>query len=181
MKLLLLRKMKASFRYLSSKYCLNLIVNIKSIKDIGDSLYKPNETDNIIIRCDSFYYNSNQEKIEIKNFCSFKGDYEINLSDKKIPRSLALCIASMRANELSLFKIKFSYIFRYLDTDKKADNFYTDIINKELFDDNFRKNNLNGKVYFEVKLINYFSIINITKNGEIKKKIILKNDDNKNK
>ena len=154
---------------------------IKSIKDIGDSLYKPNETDNIIIRCDSFYYNSNQEKIEIKNFCSFKGDYEINLSDKKIPRSLALCIASMRANELSLFKIKFSYIFRYLDTDKKADNFYTDIINKELFDDNFRKNNLNGKVYFEVKLINYFSIINITKNGEIKKKIILKNDDNKNK
>ena len=80
----------------------------------------------------------------IKNFCEFNGDKEINLGDKSLPRSLALCIESMRINEFAIFKIKFNYIFRFLDTDKKNDKIYTDIINnKELFDDKFRKKNFN--------------------------------------
>ena len=154
---------------------------IKIIKEKGDSLYKPKEADNIIIKCHSYYYNEKQEKNNITNFCEFNGDKEINLGNKIIPRSLALCIESMRVNEYSIFKIKFNYIFRYLDTDKKTDNIYTKLITtNELYDENFRKNNLNEKIYFEVKLINYFRIININKNGEIKKKIMFKESDNDN-
>ena len=149
---------------------------LKIIKEKGNSLYKPKETDNIIINCFSYYYNEKKEKIDIKNFCEFK-EKEINLGNKILPRSLALCIESMRINEISIFKIKFNYIFRFLDTDKKFDKIYTNIIPKELFDDNFRKKNFNEKIFFEVKLINYFRIINITKNGEIKKKIISKDND----
>ena len=149
---------------------------LKIIKEKGNSLYKPKETDNIIINCFSYYYNEKKEKIDIKNFCEFK-EKEINLGNKILPRSLALCIESMRINEISIFKIKFNYIFRFLDTDKKSDKIYTNIIPKELFDDNFRKKNFNEKIFFEVKLINYFRIINITKNGEIKKKIISKDND----
>ena len=149
---------------------------LKIIKEKGNSLYKPKETDNIIINCFSYYYNEKKEKIDIKNFCEFK-EKEINLGNKILPRSLALCIESMRINEISIFKIKFNYIFRFLDTDKKSDKIYTNIIPKELFDDNFRKKNFNEKVFFEVKLINYFRIIDITKNGEIKKKIISKDND----
>ena len=149
---------------------------LKIIKEKGNSLYKPKETDNVIINCFSYYYNEKKEKIDIKNFCEFK-EKEINLGNKILPRSLALCIESMRINEISIFKIKFNYIFRFLDTDKKSDKIYTNIIPKELFDDNFRKKNFNGKVFFEVKLINYFRIIDITKNGEIKKKIISKDND----
>ena len=152
---------------------------IKIIKEQGNSLYKPKEIDDIIIKCFSYYYNENKGKIMIKNFCEFNGDKEINLGDKSLPRSLALCIESMRINEFAIFKIKFNYIFRFLDTDKKNDKIYTDIIdNKELFDDNFRKKNFNEKIFFEVKLINYFSIKNITKNGEIKKKNIFKENNN---
>ena len=152
---------------------------IKIIKEQGNSLYKPKEIDDIIIKCFSYYYNENKGKIMIKNFCEFNGDKEINLGDKSLPRSLALCIESMRINEFAIFKIKFNYIFRFLDTDKKNDKIYTDIIdNKELFDDNFRKKNINEKIFFEVKLINYFSIKNITKNGEIKKKNIFKENNN---
>ena len=149
---------------------------LKIIKEKGNSLYKPKETDNIIINCFSYYYNEKKEKIDIKNFCEFK-EKEINLGNKILPRSLALCIESMRINEISIFKIKFNYIFRFLDTDKKSDKIYTNIIPKELFDDNFRKKKFNEKIFFEVKLINYFRIINITKNGEIKKKIISKDND----
>ena len=149
---------------------------LKIIKEKGNSLYKPKETDNIIINCFSYYYNEKKEKIDIKNFCEFK-EKEINLGNKILPRSLALCIESMRINEISIFKIKFNYIFRFLDTDKKSDKIYTNIIPKELFDDNFRKKNFTEKIFFEVKLINYFRIINITKNGEIKKKIISKDND----
>ena len=149
---------------------------LKIIKEKGNSLYKPKETDNVIINCFSYYYNEKKEKIDIKNFCEFK-EKEINLGNKILPRSLALCIESMRINEISIFKIKFNYIFRFLDTDKKSDKIYTNIIPKELFDDNFRKKNFNEKVFFEVKLINYFRIIDITKNGEIKKKIISKDND----
>ena len=148
---------------------------IKIIKEKGNSLYKPKETDDVIILCFSYYYNENKEKIIIKNFCEFNGDKEINLGNKILPRSLALCIESMRVNEISIFKIKFNYIFRFLDTDKKTDKIYTAKIsnnNGELFDDNFRKKKFNEKIFCEVKLINYFPIINITKNGEIKKKII---------
>ena len=152
---------------------------IKIIKEQGNSLYKPKEIDDIIIKCFSYYYNENKGKIMIKNFCEFNGDKEINLGDKSLPRSLALCIESMRINEFAIFKIKFNYIFRFLDTDKKNDKIYTDIIdNKELFDDNFRKKNINEKIFFEVKLINYFSMKNITKNGEIKKKNIFKENNN---
>ena len=149
---------------------------LKIIKEKGNSLYKPKETDNIIINCFSYYYNEKKEKIDIKNFCEFK-EKEINLGNKILPRSLALCIESMRINEISIFKIKFNYIFRFLDTDKKSDKIYTNIIPKELFDDNFRKKNFTEKIFFEVKLINYFRIIDITKNGEIKKKIISKDND----
>ena len=149
---------------------------LKIIKEKGNSLYKPKENDNVIINCFSYYYNEKKEKIDIKNFCEFK-EKEINLGNKILPRSLALCIESMRINEISIFKIKFNYIFRFLDTDKKFDKIYTNIIPKELFDDNFRKKNFNEKVFFEVKLINYFRIIDITKNGEIKKKIISKDND----
>ena len=149
---------------------------LKIIKEKGNSLYKPKETDNVIINCFSYYYNEQKEKIDIKNFCEFK-EKEINLGNKILPRSLALCIGSMRINEISIFKIKFNYIFRFLDTDKKSDKIYTNIIPKELFDDNFRKKNFNEKIFFEVKLINYFRIIDITKNGEIKKKIISKDND----
>ena len=149
---------------------------LKIFKEKGNSLYKPKETDNVIINCFSYYYNEQKEKIDIKNFCEFK-EKEINLGNKILPRSLALCIESMRINEISIFKIKFNYIFRFLDTDKKSDKIYTNIIPKELFDDNFRKKNFNEKIFFEVKLINYFRIINITKNGEIKKKIISKDND----
>lgn len=152
---------------------------IKIIKEQGNSLYKPKEIDDIIIKCFSYYYNENKGKIMIKNFCEFNGDKEINLRDKSLPRSLALCIESMRINEFAIFKIKFNYIFRFLDTDKKNDKIYKDIIdNKELFDDNFRKKNINEKIFFEVKLINYFSIKNITENGGIKKKNIFKENNN---
>ena len=150
----------------------------KIIKEKGDSLYKPKEVDNILINCNVYYYNEQNEKNEIKNFCEFKGEKEINLENKILPRSLALCIQSMRINEFSIFKIKFNYIFRYLDTDKKSDKIYTNIIPVEFFEEDFRKKNSNEKIFFEVKLINYFRILNITKNGEIKKKIISK--DNKN-
>ena len=150
----------------------------KIIKEKGDSLYKPKEIDNIIIYCNAYYYNEQNEKKELKNFCAFNGKKEINLENKILPRSLALCIQSMRINEFSIFKIKFNYIFRYLDTDKKSDKIYTNIIPIEFFDENFRKKNSNEKIFFEVKLINYYRILNITKNGEIKKKIISKENKN---
>ena len=150
----------------------------KIIKEKGDSLYKPKEIDNIIIYCNAYYYNEQNEKKELKNFCEFNGKKEINLENKILPRSLALCIQSMRINEFSIFKIKFNYIFRYLDTDKKSDKIYTNIIPIEFFDENFRKKNSSEKIFFEVKLINYYRILNITKNGEIKKKIISKENKN---
>ena len=150
----------------------------KIIKEKGDSLYKPKELDNIIINCNAYYFNEQNEKKELKNFCEFNGKKEINLENKILPRSLALCIQSMRINEFSIFKIKFNYIFRYLDTDKKSDKIYTNIIPIEFFDENFRKKNSNEKIFFEVKLINYYRILNITKNGEIKKKIISKENKN---
>ena len=152
---------------------------IKIIKKRGDSLYKPKESDNALIKCYSYYLNENKEKIEIKNLCEFKEVKEINLGNKILPRSLALCIETMRINEKSIFKIKFNYIFRFLDSDKKNDNIYTNIISTELFHENFRKKNLNEKIYFEVDLINYYRILNITKNGEVKKKIISKGNNNK--
>ena len=150
----------------------------KIIKEKGDSLYKPKEIDNIIINCNAYYYNEQNVKKDLKNFCEFNGKKEINLENKILPRSLALCIQSMRINEFSIFKIKFNYIFRYLDTDKKSDKIYTNIIPIEFFDENFRKKNSNEKIFFEVKLINYYRILNITKNGEIKKKIISKENKN---
>ena len=158
---------------------------IKIIKEKGDSLYTPKETYDVIIKCNCYYINKDKdsdEKIYLKNFCEFDGLKELNLEEKKIPRSLALCIESMRINEISLFKIKFNYIFRYLDTDKKNEMFYTNNIkNIELFDETFRKKYLNEKIFFEVKLINYYRIVNITKNGEIKKKIIYQREINDNK
>ena len=78
----------------------------------------------------------------------------------------------MRIGEYSLIKIKFNYIFRFLDTDKKNDKIYSNCVPIEFFDDEFRKIYLNEKIYFNVKLINYFQITNLTDKGEIKKKII---------
>ena len=122
---------------------------LKIIKEKGNSLYKPKDTDNIIIKCNSYYFKEKNEKIEIKNFCEFEEDKEINLGNKILPRSLALCIESMRINEFAIFKIKFNYIFKFLDTDKKTDKFYTDLIPNELFDDNFRKKNFNEKIFLK--------------------------------
>ena len=147
---------------------------IKIINQIGKSIYKPKEKDNILINCDCFYIKKydNHEKIILNNFCNFKEDKEYNLEDKYIPRSLALAIGSMRIGEYSLIKIKFNYIFRFLDTDKKNDKIYSNCVPIEFFDDEFRKIYLNEKIYFNVKLINYFQITNLTDKGEIKKKII---------
>ena len=113
----------------------------KIIKEKGDSLYKPKDVDNVLINCFGYYFNENKEKKELKNFCEFKGEKEINLENKILPRSLALCIQSMRVNEFSIFKIKFNYIFRFLDSDKKADNIYSNLIPNEFLDENFRKKN----------------------------------------
>ena len=148
---------------------------IKIIKEIGHSLYKPKEKDDIIINCDSFYINksNNNEKIILEKFCNFKENKEYNLNDKNIPRSLSLAICSMRAGEFALIKIKFNYIFKFLDIDKKNDKFYINLVPKDFYDDNFRKIYYNEKICFNVKLINYFRIINLTDKGEIKKKIIL--------
>ena len=106
---------------------------------------------------------------------NFKSDKEYNLDDKCIPRSLSLSLTSMRIGEFALIKIKFNYIFRFLDIDKKTDKIYTNLVPQEFYDDNFRKIYSNEKIYFNVKLINYFQIINLTDKGEIKKKIISKN------
>ena len=153
---------------------------IKIINQIGKSLYKPKEKDNILINCDSFYIkkSDNHEKILLDNFCNFKDDKEYNLDDKCIPRSLALAIGSMRIGEYSLIKIKFNYIFRFLDTDKKNDKIFCNFVPSEFFDEEFRKMYSSEKIYFNVNLINYFQIINLTDKGEIKKKIINKKNSN---
>ena len=150
---------------------------IKIIKEKGHSLYKPKEKDNIIFDCNSFYKDKskNDEEISLNNFLNFKSDKEYNLDDKCIPRSLSLSLTSMRIGEFALIKIKFNYIFRFLDIDKKTDKIYTNLVPQEFYDDNFRKIYSNEKIYFNVKLINYFQIINLTDKGEIKKKIISKN------
>ena len=149
---------------------------IKIIKTVGVSLYKPKEKDNIIISCDSFYIkkNDNNEKIILNDLFNFKEDKEYNLNDQCIPRSLALAIGTMRIGEEALIKIKFNYIFRFLDMDKKTDNIYSDIAPKEFYEDNFRKIYSNEKICFNIKLINYFKIINLTDKGEIRKKILFK-------
>ena len=149
---------------------------IKIIRQRGKSLYKPKEKDNILFNCDCFYIKKSKENesVIINNFCNFNSDKEYNLSDKNIPRSLALPIRSMRIGECSLIKIKFNYIFRFLDTDKKNDNIYCNLVPNEFFDDTFRKEYSNEKICFNIKLINYFQIINLTEKGEIKKKIISK-------
>ena len=154
---------------------------IKIIKEVGQSLYKPKEKDNIIFKCDSFYINksNNNELIILDKFCNFREDKEYNLNDKYIPRSLSLAICSMRIGELSLIKIKFNYIFKFLDIDKKNDKKYLNLVPKEFYDDHFRKLYFNEKICFNVKLINYFQILNLTDKGEIKKKIIYKNNNDK--
>ena len=153
---------------------------IKIINQIGKSIYKPKEKDNILINCDCFYIKKydNHEKIILNNFCNFKEDKEYNLEDKYIPRSLALAIGSMRIGEYSLIKIKFNYIFRFLDTDKKNDKIFCNFVPSEFFDEEFRKMYSSEKIYFNVNLINYFQIINLTDKGEIKKKIINKKNSN---
>ena len=164
---------------------------IKIINKAGISLYKPKEKDNIIIDCNSFYVqkSENKEKIILNDLFNFKGDKEYNLTDKCIPRSLALAIGTMRIGEEALVKIKFNYIFRFLDMDKKTNNIYMNLAPKDFYDDNFRKNYSNEKICFNIKLVNYFKIVNLTEKGEIKKKIITtknieeenENDDEKNK
>ena len=151
---------------------------IKIIKEKGHSLYKPKDKDNIVFDCNSFYKDKskNDEEISLNNFLNFKSDKEYNLEDKCIPRSLSLSLTSMRIGEFALIKIKFNYIFRYLDIDKKTDKIYTNLVPQEFYDDNFRKIYSNEKIYFNVKLINYFRIISLTDKGEIKKKIISKNN-----
>ena len=87
----------------------------------------------------------------------------------------------MRVGEYSLIKIKFNYIFRFLDSDKKNDNIYYQSVPEEFFEDNFRKKYSNEKIFFEIQLINYFQIVDLTNKGEIKKKIIYKNNNDKDK
>ena len=149
---------------------------LKYIEQIGTSLDKPFETDNVIIECSSYYYPLDEPNKEIKipNFCNFDGKPEFNLTEDIFPRSLSLAITSMRENEVSLFKIKFNYIFRFLDIDLKGKKLYENKVPPEFMNSDFRKKYSNEKIYFKVKLIKLYVIKNLYDNIQKKKKILIK-------
>ena len=155
---------------------------LKYIEQIGTSLDKPFETDNVIIECSSYYYPLEEPNKEIKipNFCNFDGKQEYNLSEDILPRSLSLAITSMRENEVSLFKIKFNYIFRFLDIDLKGKKFYENKVPPEFMNSDFRKKYSNEKIYFKVKLIKFYVIRNLYDNSQIQKKILVPSKIRKN-
>ena len=155
---------------------------LKYIDQIGTSLDKPFETDNVIIECSSYYYPLEEPNKEIKipNFCNFDGKQEYNLSEDILPRSLSLAITSMRENEVSLFKIKFNYIFRFLDIDLKGKKLYENKVPPEFMNSDFRKKYSNEKIYFKVKLIKFYVIRNLYDNSQIQKKILVPSKIRKN-
>ena len=155
---------------------------LKYIEQIGTSLDKPFETDNVIIECSSYYYPLEEPNKEIKipNFCNFDGKQEYNLSEDILPRSLSLAITSMRENEVSLFKIKFNYIFRFLDIDLKGKKLYENKVPPEFMNSDFRKKYSNEKIYFKVKLIKFYVIRNLYDNSQIQKKILVPSKIRKN-
>ncbi len=155
---------------------------LKYIEQIGTSLDKPFETDNVIIECSSYYYPLEEPNKEIKlpDFCNFDGKQEYNLSEDILPRSLSLAITSMRENEVSLFKIKFNYIFRFLDIDLKGKKLYENKVPPEFMNSDFRKKYSNEKIYFKVKLIKFYVIRNLYDNSQIQKKILVPSKIRKN-
>lgn len=98
---------------------------LKYIETVGTSLDKPWESDNVILECSSYYcpIEDPSKEIPLPEFCKFEGKEENNLSEDVFPRSLSLAITSMRENESALFKIKFNYIFKFLDADLKGKNY----------------------------------------------------------
>ena len=130
---------------------------LKYIEKIGTSLDKPFETDNVILQCSS-YYNPIEDpakEIPLPDFCNFDGKTEYNLSEDVFPRSLSLAITSMRENESALFKIKFNYIFKFLDADLKGKKIYEKKVPEEFMDKSFRERYMNNKICFKVNLINF--------------------------
>ena len=148
---------------------------LKYIEQIGTSLDKPIEMDNVIVECSSFYHSIEEptKEIQLNDFCKFDGKTEYNLSEDIFPRSLSLAISSMRENEVSLFKIKFNYIFRFIDKDLKGKKYYENKFPSEFMDKDFRTKYANNKIYFRVKLIKFYMIRNLYDNSQIQKKILI--------
>ena len=155
---------------------------IKIIEKIGTSLDKPFETDNVILECSSFYSTIEEptKEIPLSEFCNFDGKTEYNLSEDVFPRSLSLAITSMRENEKALLKIKFNYIFKFLDADLKGKKIYEKKVPAEFMDKDFRNKYANNKICFRVNLIKYYVIQNLYDNSQIQKKILVPSKMRKN-
>ena len=155
---------------------------LKYIEQIGTSLDKPFETDCVILQCSSYYCTIVEpiKEIPLPEFCNFDGKEEYNLSDDVFPRSLSLAITSMRENESALFKIKFNYIFKFLDADLKGKKIYENKVPAEFMDKSFREKYMNSKICFKVKLIKYYVIQNLYDNSKIQKKILVPSKIRKN-
>ena len=155
---------------------------LKYIEQIGTSLDKPFETDCVILQCSSYYCTIVEpiKEIPLPEFCNFDGKEEYNLSDDVFPRSLSLAITSMRENESALFKIKFNYIFKFLDADLKGKKIYENKVPAEFMDKSFREKYMNSKICFKVKLIKYYVIQNLYDNSQIQKKILVPSKIRKN-
>ena len=155
---------------------------LKYIKQIGTSLDKPFETDNVIVECSSFYnpIEDPKKEINLPEFCHFDGKEEYNLSEEIFPRSLSLAISTMRENEIALFKIKFNYIFKFLDADLKGKKFYEKKVPPEFMDKDFRNKYANLKICFHVKLNKYYLIQNLYDNSQIQKKVLVPSKIRKN-
>ena len=150
---------------------------IKIINKVGECTDKPIELDVVMLNSQSYYKEIESSKeISVPFLCEYKEDTEINLSDEKIPRSFALAVQSMRVNEEATFHIKFKYMFKFLDKNKTL---YENKINKELFDNEFRKKYVNEKLICKVKLCKFYMIQNLMDKGEIQKKILRRSPDRK--
>ena len=155
---------------------------IKIIEKIGTSLDKPCDIDNVIVECSSFYYSIEEpnKEIPLNDFCKFDGKEEHNLTEEIFPRSLSLAISSMRENEVALFKIKFNFIFRFIDKDLKEKKLYENKYPPEFLDKDFRTKYANNKIYFKVKLLKFYMIRNLYDNSQIQKKILIPSNMRKN-
>ena len=155
---------------------------LKYIETVGTSLDKPWESDNVVIECSSYYcpIDDPSKEIPLPDFCKFVGKEENNLSEDVFPRSLSLAITSMRENESALFKIKFNYIFKFLDADLKGKKLYEKKVPPEFMDKDFRAKYANHKICFKVKLIKYYTIQNLYDNSQIQKKILVRSNIRKN-
>ena len=164
----------------------------KTIYKIGTSGYKPFENDNVVLTCQCFYYDVRD--IEKKNkiyidFCIFNGDKEISLKHYLIPKSLNMGICSMRIDEESEIKIKFKYIYKFIDIETKKINSNNNNNNSSednnnkcynlktlpsfFTDQNFFNSNKNTfYLYFHVTLNNFYMIQNLYDNELIQKKIL---------